>query len=743
MPEIELFQPGEIYSSDKDVPINVQDYIRAVNRYPFAELICVRKVTDDFLLEIEFDVETPQSPPVPILNHERIGLLIFQQSSKPVEVYALRKDFPQTLHQYLTPPHSPHGLCLFEEDPREVMGQLTANMLLDRIAEWLKRAAVETLHAPDQPLEPLLLTQSRILIDPELVETSQDDQTIWVVEGISESPLFLRAKKADKSLNQAERQFAYQILSVVVPAWNSRLIEYLPHSLQALCDLFTKLNFDLVASIRSFVRKTRGSNTWIRVKHCKLILVLVLPKSRTEDGEVEDRETWAFLIGSKLEDLGEKLGIYSKVDNDIGVGYLLTADNPHALDEIAVLPLKPIYRLSRALAQLLSGIEAEPHKIVVVGAGALGSQIVMNLARQGFGEWTIIDDDVLLPHNLTRHALSPYFEGINKAEALAVEVRMLLNDYNAANAVTSNLHNYIDAETSDLFNAFSNSDFVLDFSASHSVSNYLTHIDGPKNRITGFIGPQGRYFALIAEGTRQSARLDDLEAQLSAAITNDEQLQDFYGVHGNLISYAGSCRDVSIQLPQDIVALYSAIASHWVKTHINSEEPSIHIWKCSSDSLSVQHIPVQVKPVICSLIDDWNVHISQNVIDKMREVRQQKLPNETGGVLLGMVHVPYKVVQIVDLILSPSDSIEWPTMYVRGSEDLRDQIDRKSALSGGDLRYVGEWHTHPLGHTSKPSKLDLEAHRYLTDQMAAQGLPGIVIIQGDDYEPFVLLKLMN
>lgn len=738
MPDFELFQLGEDYSLAKDIPLIIQEYARAVNRFPFTELIGIRKVEDDFLLDIEFDVERPQSPPVEILNHERIGILVYQQRSRPIEVYALRKDFPQTLHQYLTPPNSPRVLCLFEEGPREVMGQLTPNMLLGRIANWLKRAAVQALHSQDQPLEPLLLTQSRILIDPELVETSQDDQTVWAVEGVSENPLVLRAKKADKNLNQAERQFTYQILSVIVPAWNSRLIEYLPYSLQALCDLFVRLNFDLVATIRSFVRKTKASNTWLRVKHCKLILVMMLPKSRTEGGEIEDQENWAFLIGGTLEDLGEKLGLYGKVDG-LGIGYVLGPDDPHALDEIVVLPLKPTYRLSRELAQLFSGIEAEPHKIIAVGAGALGSQVIMNLARQGFGEWTIIDDDVLLPHNLARHALSPYFEGVNKAEALAFEVRTLLNDYSAAKAVTSNLHNYDGSETADLFTAFSNCDLALDFSASHSVSNYLTHINGPKNRITGFIGPLGHYFVLIAEGTGQVARLDDLEAQLSAAIANDEQLQDFYGTHGNVIPYAGSCRDVSIQLPQDIVALYSGIASHWVKTNLDSEEPSIHIWKWSLNSLSIEHIQARVKPIICNSINDWDVRLSEGVIEKMREARQQRLPNETGGVLLGSIHVQYKVVQIVDLIFSPPDSVEWPTMYIRGSEDLRNQIDRKSGLSGGDLRYVGEWHTHPRGHTSEPSRLDLEAHLYLTEQMAAEGLPGIILIQGEDYDPYILL----
>ncbi|MCK6579745.1 MAG: Mov34/MPN/PAD-1 family protein [Anaerolineae bacterium] len=155
--------------------------------------------------------------------------------------------------------------------------------------------------------------------------------------------------------------------------------------------------------------------------------------------------------------------------------------------------------------------------------------------------------------------------------------------------------------------------------------------------------------------------------------------------------------------------------------------------------MSIEHIQLDVQPVISKVIQNWEVRISESVNSAMHYARWQRFPNETGGVLVGTIDIQHKVVQVADLIPSPPDSVEWPTMYIRGSENLRDQIEQKFILSGGDLRYVGEWHTHPQGHSNEPSRQDLEAHQYLVEQMAADGLPGVVLIKGENHEPYVLL----
>jgi molybdopterin/thiamine biosynthesis adenylyltransferase len=65
-------------------------------------------------------------------------------------------------------------------------------------------------------------------------------------------------------------------------------------------------------------------------------------------------------------------------------------------------------------------------RVVVVGAGAIGSVLAMRLARAGVGELVLVDGDVVEPHNLER--VDCYTEedvGRPKVEALARCIRRL------------------------------------------------------------------------------------------------------------------------------------------------------------------------------------------------------------------------------------------------------------------------------------------------------------------------------
>jgi integrative and conjugative element protein (TIGR02256 family) len=741
MPTPEFFELGEVSSLDtQQYPLRVQELIRAILRYPFAKLQIVRRVDHLWHVEVEFDVERPQHTPIPILESERVGILLSKDPIQPPVVLALRKDFPQTLHQNLTPPNDPRILCLFEENYYEVMERLTPSGLLARISDWLKRAAIEELHSEGQPLEPLLLTSDRIIVNEAIFETGIHDNAIWVVESLSDEPRILHGFTLPLTvdLGKLRNVVTYTLLPIEIPPTYLRVIEYQPKSLEDLVRLLTKLGVEIIDTLRSFVMHKKDLPHWGLLKQTKIILLLKLPKIRVLNGEVENVEHWAFLVDSPLEELGQHMRIWDKVDGEIA-HFIPPYPEPQSLNQIRLWPLKPTYQLSRALAQRLSGVASARLKIVCVGAGALGSQVIINLARQGIGHWTVIDQDHLLPHNFARHALSRDYVGWNKADALTEEVRLLLNDMKAARSAPINVLRYDASVHNDLNLAFSECELLLDLSASHAVAGFVTHIEGPKNRISAFMSDQGRYFVLLSEGTKRLARLDDLEAQLAAVIASDPQLSDFNRVQSEQVIYAGSCRDLSTQLPQDLVAIYSGIASQYIKLDGMDEEPKIHVWRWDELTLSIQHIDIPVQPTHTNEVNGWEIHILEGVVTKMGKLRTENLPNETGGVLLGNFNVHRKIVHIADLLPSPPDSIQWPNMYIRGSRHLGEEIARKQALSGNDLRYVGEWHTHPFGNNGTPSTRDHEAHQYLIKHMAAEGLPGIVVILGDSTQPFILL----
>ncbi len=127
-------------------------------------------------------------------------------------------------------------------------------------------------------------------------------------------------------------------------------------------------------------------------------------------------------------------------------------------------------------------------------------------------------------------------------------------------------------------------------------------------------------------------------------------------------------------------------------------------------------------------------------MDLMRFHRRKRLPNETGGVLLGAIDHQQRTVYVATVLPSPSDSTEWPTAYIRGVKGLKETVEKAQAMSGGDLSYVGEWHSHPQGCNSAPSEDDRKAHQWLVGEMMKVGLPGVVFIQGEEREPTILIE---
>src|SRR5574341_2397976 len=139
--DLEFFQWGNSASLDDMDLSEIKGLFAAVNEYPFAKFIEFRKDGQDEAIILELDVQLPQSSPLPIHETERIAVVFSSDSMVLPQFLALRKDFPETLHQNLVEKGNPKSLCLFEDAYYDVRSKLTSKMLLYRIGDWLARAA--------------------------------------------------------------------------------------------------------------------------------------------------------------------------------------------------------------------------------------------------------------------------------------------------------------------------------------------------------------------------------------------------------------------------------------------------------------------------------------------------------------------------------------------------------------------------------------------------------------------------
>ena len=84
-------------------------------------------------------------------------------------------------------------------------------------------------------------------------------------------------------------------------------------------------------------------------------------------------------------------------------------------------------------------------------------------------------------------------------------------------------------------------------------------------------------------------------------------------------------------------------------------------------------------------VGGWRIVFDAAVKRVMRTYRSRRLPNDTGGVLLGAFDLVRKSVFISDVLSSPDDSREWPTVYIRGSAGLRLAVQNAERLTQGGL----------------------------------------------------------
>ena len=143
------------------------------------------------------------------------------------------------------------------------------------------------------------------------------------------------------------------------------------------------------------------------------------------------------------------------------------------------------------------------------------------------------------------------------------------------------------------------------------------------------------------------------------------------------------------------------------------------------------------RPVLRTPIADWTIFYDEGLLGDIRVARKRALPAETGGALVGIVDVNRKVILVVDALSPPADSIESHAEFVRGIDGLTDHLQEVCALTRDQVRYVGEWHTHPSCHRATPSSTDLAQLEFLRAQLGREGIPPVMIIMGEQEEAVV------
>jgi hypothetical protein len=694
------------------------DYVRLVE--------CRRREDGTETVVCDLDIELAQRPVNPIAPTERVAVSFTTADLTYPDVVSLRHDFPDVIHLNARPPGQPKSFCLYLEPYEQLRLHWTAHLFVERIRTWLAMTADATLHPEDQALEPLVFQPHGTLVVPrELVLATQTPLAPYTVHAVdpneTRSVWIVSKRELPK---EAKRAFVAACFEF--PPQTHGLIRSAPSDLAELQEFLLPTGVDIVKEARDLVGKWKAADAFAQLEAAKLFLILQLPKRRVETGNVEVVERLAFLCDCTLKELDERLATF-----ELTHGYSGAIAIPESVQQranIKVLCFDVTEEFSLVGAARLSGFHAEGGPFCLLGAGALGSQILDTLLRGGVGPWTVIDNDRLLPHNLARHRLTGSFLGWKKATAMS----HFANDLapGTASALCIDVLRPGD-ERQGLDSVTEGVPVVCDCTASVPVGRAIAAGEIKTQRcVSLFLNPSGTALVFLAEDRGRRCRVDWLEMQYYREIAGSPQLLDHLRT-ASTTRYSNTCRDVTARVPQDAVALFASIGSRAFRQALSSDAPQISVWRLDG-AFEVRRIDVASEPVIELRMADWKICTDSHLLHSVSTFRQFRLPNETGGVLLGSYDMQRRIIYVVAMLPSPPDSEEWPTSYKRGSAGLATAVEDIVDRTLLNLEYVGEWHSHPAGAGTNMSDTDKVAMKEISGEMAKAGLPGLMLIAADN-----------
>lgn len=732
--ELAAFSPcdGELH-----LPRSIE-LCQAIARNRDISLLQVLKSTEGpdreaLVVDVECD-EIPNRNPVGLRSPERLAILVGADDDSPPAVLALRRDFPAVMHLNATPAGEPRSLCLYFEPHRSVMRSWTAPKFLRRIQWWLLKTSQGALHAADQPLElPFFDTGWELVIPADFDQLRQRTDVQFFASFIE--PAHLRGTSTLMLRTVAVGKAKLEGLGVAIidcPPIVQGARTDIPSTLGAAADELVGRGLDLAAMLRDNLwRQIHPKGETLKGASDRFVVVLNMPVCREPGTPPERTQRLALLTAVGRLELGLRLGAYARVDDqvfkDTPIGGRASLEGDWR--SLLTLPAAVLDAPSRTALRTLSATPNQgPVAAVLVGAGALGSELLNLWTRAGWGCWTIIDSDHVKPHNLARHAAFFNQIGQPKASACQALVDLVHGTAGTARAIVADA---CDRTSEVVGTALSGAGLVVDCSTTVDFPRWTSASAHAARHASVFLTPNGRGSVLLLEDQGRECRLRTLEAQYYRALLNHAWGQHHLDGHLGSFWSGASCRDISYKLPHSSVVAHAAtLAEQLIRRH---ERPQavIQAWHRDPETGAVEVFDVPVHAPIVQPRGPLTVYLDKGLEDKLRQLRAYRLPEESGGVLLGYHDRNLGEAVIVDVLPPPPDSHHSTVHFERGVEGLLESYSEVQRRTGNVVGYLGEWHSHPPGHNARQSPDDLLQLFKLALGMADDGLPVIQLIVGE------------
>lgn len=686
-------------------------------------------------------------------------IFVFDLFNYPVsapKVYTDRINFPKNnlAHLYVAVNNRPPSFCYVRGSANEWYANKRIEDLVVRISNWLRDASTGELSENGKQYEPLRLEgySGSIIYDYEtvlsvitsksaiqfgvnfsialfertnltgrctykLIELITDKNSLSTIKEVDEE-----RKKEKEDVTRKKYHYGYILWNEASVVQNEYLVN-IPSSLKEFkqfCDFYGLKHEEF----EKFVAENSSINEYISFP---VIIGIRRPCQ---------------LIGYSSDI--EFINLRFKVDSDDVKG-------EEIINNISIDMLSHKQPLTHRLAAQISGLSIDlDDRNVVFGCGAIGSKVVMHLARSGQTNLTLIDPDYISPHNLVRHALFGDDEGENKAEALAERIKKIY-PFEKAKIISDPSFK---AGLIDKKETFEKYNWILDFTASGAFFNKLVILKSLEgNKIaSASISDFGNLGVMYKEGEHRNPRVDDLQAYLFSLSESDEKIKKWLqnerlvNRSNNIVIQVGvGCNSETITLSDDKISSHASYFSGTLKREMAKFSPKGKIYLnriMDTEEYGVETQIISVDPFyVFPVVNDpnWTIRFKSGLIEQLTNEFCIAEKSETGGVFIGVCNYKTKTIHVTSTIKAPPDSKSDSTQFIRGHRGLAEKVSEIEDNSGGQIGYIGEWHSHPDGPNflSQQDMLSITQHKLECSRLLPPLPVFITIITPDGIFPYI------
>ncbi|MBF1449895.1 MAG: Mov34/MPN/PAD-1 family protein [Prevotella oris] len=641
-------------------------------------------------------LEIPDEPIYGIHDIEEIAVVCHPEDIEMPEVYALRKDFPTELpHSNAKPFARPVSLCVSDVAFADIRPQFNAHDFLNYVRRWFSLNSINKLHEENRPLEVFFGFHEACCILNE-----RPDANPYVK--------YSKETKFSSTLEFVEKGKAtHYLVSIPTEKMYASNFVRIPQTMGDLKTIQSTGQFSLTDNLLSFLTNTVAGKATLPV------VLLVFITQTNEDNKKTSHNLFLIKTNYSPKEIIQKKNVLSQ--NTFEQWFY----------ELSVEVVLLNFMISRDENAINNGIKDWFKKVSVVGTGTLGAAVIDHFVRQGCSEEVnIVDCDILFPHNLSRHTLTTHKVMTSKVRAIKETYHGIL--FQKINAIEGN---FLALPPNDKERLFNDTELVMDFSTSIAVERKLAKEGQTYRRCTSFLNPKGDEIVLLMEDQDRNSRLDLLEMDYYRNLIVDERFVQHLEQTETVRTNSFSCRSESMILNYENVRVLAAIISKQIRKYYTLGQACLNIWHFDAENGTVVSLPMAITNWRNEDLGGILVYISDAVEKEIKAMADASPDKETGGCLFGSYDRDHNSIYVYYMLPASDDSIHTPVSFVRGFKGLTSVYERITKLTYHQVRYLGEWHSHPNMHNT-PSHTDKKQFEELWKEQQSQDLPFVQMIYG-------------